>query len=244
MELILLAAGKGSRIYRKIKKNKCLININRKTLIQKIIDDFKKHYHNDKIKIILGYKKKNITNSIKKDKSINFINNKNFASREMLYSLYLGLKKSNSDVIISYTDIYYSENVFKKIKKEKIKQIIMPVYKNWKATWKKRKKDIYDDCETLKYDNKFYCYDIGKKLNISSDAMAQFMGIVYIPKSKINRIINFLKICKKYKKMHTTEFLNFVIEKKVKIKCLPIYSNWYEFDDLDDLKFFKLNESL
>ena len=44
--------------------------------------------------------------------------------------------------------------------------------------------------------------------------------------------------------MHTTEFLNFVIEKQVKIKCLPIYSNWYEFDDLDDLKFFKLNESL
>ena len=41
MELILLAAGKGSRIYRKIKKNKCLININKKTLIQKIVDDFK-----------------------------------------------------------------------------------------------------------------------------------------------------------------------------------------------------------
>ena len=38
MRLLLLAAGKSSRIYNKIKKNKCLININHKSLIRNIID--------------------------------------------------------------------------------------------------------------------------------------------------------------------------------------------------------------
>ena len=31
MNLVILAAGKSSRIFQKIKKNKCLININKKT---------------------------------------------------------------------------------------------------------------------------------------------------------------------------------------------------------------------
>ena len=39
MKLILLAAGKSSRIYRKLGKHKCLLKIRNKTLIEKIIDD-------------------------------------------------------------------------------------------------------------------------------------------------------------------------------------------------------------
>ena len=38
MKLLLLAAGKSSRIFENIKKNKCLIKIKNKTLIQNIID--------------------------------------------------------------------------------------------------------------------------------------------------------------------------------------------------------------
>ena len=41
MNLILLAAGKSTRIYNKIKINKCLININGKSLIKNIIDNAK-----------------------------------------------------------------------------------------------------------------------------------------------------------------------------------------------------------
>ena len=42
MKLIFLAAGKGKRIYKKIKKNKCLIEINGKTLIENLVNEVKK----------------------------------------------------------------------------------------------------------------------------------------------------------------------------------------------------------
>ena len=62
MRLLLLAAGKSSRIYNKIKKNKCLININHKSLIRNIVDSAYKNKI-EKIDIITGFK----PNNIKKD---------------------------------------------------------------------------------------------------------------------------------------------------------------------------------
>ena len=58
MILIILAAGKSNRIYKKIKKNKCLIKIKNKSLIQKIIDDAKKKKFISEIRIVVGFKKK------------------------------------------------------------------------------------------------------------------------------------------------------------------------------------------
>ncbi|WP_440614714.1 NTP transferase domain-containing protein [Candidatus Pelagibacter sp. HIMB1748] len=239
MELILLAAGKGSRIFNKINKNKCLIKIKNLTLIEKIIRDFQFHENKNKSFVVVGYRKENIKNALKKYQNISFINNNLYATREMLYSLKLGLMKANSDVIISYTDIFYSKNLFSKLRKIKNKnEIVLPINKNWKKTWSKRKKSIFDDCESLKYDKNYYLIEIGKNLKSLKDAMGQFMGIIYIPKNKISKMLDLINKCNKNKKMHTTNFIDYIIKKNEKIKCLPIYSNWYEFDDYEDLKFF------
>ena len=62
MKFVLLAAGKSSRIYNKIKKPKCLLEINGKTLIEKIIFDIR-GLSASKIYIVLGFK----ANMIKKE---------------------------------------------------------------------------------------------------------------------------------------------------------------------------------
>ena len=59
MKLILLAAGKSSRIYRKLGKHKCLLKIKNKTLIEKIINGARS-CGLKKIDIIVGFKKENI----------------------------------------------------------------------------------------------------------------------------------------------------------------------------------------
>ena len=58
MDLLILAAGKGNRIFHRIKKNKCLLKINNQTLLNKIIKDAKKTGYFNNIKIVVGFKKK------------------------------------------------------------------------------------------------------------------------------------------------------------------------------------------
>ena len=64
MKLILLAAGKNSRIYRKLGKHKCLLKIKNKTLIEKIINGARS-CGLKKIDIIVGFKKENIMSYFK-----------------------------------------------------------------------------------------------------------------------------------------------------------------------------------
>ncbi len=135
MRLLLLAAGKSSRIYNKIKKNKCLISINQKSLIRKIIDSAYKNKI-EKIDVITGFKPNNIKKDLKNYKKIRFINNSKYSSTDMVYSALLGLKKTKIDTIISYTDIIYTDKIFKILSSNSKKFITIPYIKNWKQVWK------------------------------------------------------------------------------------------------------------
>ena len=57
MNLLILAAGKGNRIYDKINTHKCLLKVKNKTLIEKIIDDAKEKNLFNKIYVVVGFKK-------------------------------------------------------------------------------------------------------------------------------------------------------------------------------------------
>ena len=92
MKLVLLAAGKSSRIFDKIKKNKCLIKINNKSLIQSIIDNAYQSSIED-IDIITGFKPENIKIDLKNYKHINYIKNSKYKTTDMVYSALLSLKK-------------------------------------------------------------------------------------------------------------------------------------------------------
>ena len=108
MKVIFLAAGKSRRIFNKIGKNKCLLEIDRKTLIERSIDEINKTKIKD-ITIVLGFKQKLIKKSLKNFQNLKFIVNKKYNTREMLYSLIFALKKYNSDIIFIYTDIILGE---------------------------------------------------------------------------------------------------------------------------------------
>ena len=67
MKLLLLAAGRSSRIFKDINKNKCLIKIKNKSLIQNIIDNAYKSSIK-KIDVVTGFKPENIKKDLKKYK--------------------------------------------------------------------------------------------------------------------------------------------------------------------------------
>ena len=236
MQLIILAAGKSNRIFKKINKNKCLIEVGGSSLIEKLINDSSKYFK--KINIITGFKSHLIKNKIQYNNNVNFIHNKDYYKTEMLHSLITGLKKINDDVVISYSDILISKKIWKIFEKPKQNQIFLPIKTNWQEIWKARKKNILEDAETLKVNKKKYLIEIGKKIKNLKNIDGQFMGLILIPKKIIPKII---KIYKKYdlKGIQTTQFLNFLLTQNIKIKCKSTKLFWYEIDDFTDLKNLK-----
>lgn len=236
MKLIILAAGKGSRIFKDINKNKCLVKIKKQTIIEKIINDALS-YGIKNIQVVLGYRSSFVIREIKKYKEVSFVFNKKYNSTDMVYSSMLALKKTNTDAIICYSDIIFHKLIFKKLIGSKYKDITIPYITNWKNVWKKRNKNIFEDAETFKIKrNKLI--EIGNKITTQNlkSVKGQFMGIVYLPKEKIGRIINEYK--KVSNKIQYTSFINSLIKIKIPIKIIKHNNYWYEFDDIDDLKNF------
>lgn len=239
MKLVLLAAGKSSRIFDKINKNKCLIDINKKSLIENIIENASSN-NIKQIEIVTGFRQSNIKKSLKKYKNLKFIFNKKYNSTDMVYSAMLAIKKSETDTIISYTDIFFKKNLFSQIKKMKKKQITIPFTKNWKKIWNLRKKNIYKDAETFYKNKKNRLIEIGNKItskNINK-IDGQFLGIVFIPKTKLKSVQNLYKK-KQNRKIQFTQFINQMVKENFFIKCLNYKHFWYEIDDIQDLKNFR-----
>ena len=232
MQIVFLAAGKGSRIYNKIKINKSLIKIKKKTIIRRLIENVPNQKRN-KINLVLGFNANLIIKNTNK-LNVNYILNKDYEKTEMLHSMYIALKKFDDDFIFSYTDIIYNSSIIKKILKLKLKNICIPVNTNWKKVWDIRKKDIFEDAETLRFKGK-NLIEIGNRITDIKEVQGQFMGIFYIPKSKRQLIINIIEN-NNFKKKQITYFMNFLLMKKIKIDVIKYSGHWYEFDDFNDLK--------
>ena len=241
MKVVLLAAGKSQRIFKKINKNKCLLKINKNTIIENSINEILKAKVKLKdIIIVLGFKPNLIKKKLKRYKKIKFILNKKYNSSEMLYSLIFALSKYDSDIIFAYTDIIFSHKTINKIIKSDNRNITIPVLSNWKKIWKIRNKDPYKDAESL-FINDGYLTSIGQKIKKLSNIKYQFMGITYIPQSERKRILNFYSNTRVKKNLHLTTFLNKLAKRRFKIRCIKINDNWYEFDDYSDYLNYRKN---
>ena len=232
MQLILLCAGKGSRLP-KLERNqpKCLIKINSKKLILYNYTFIKKFKH--KI-IITGYKNK-ILKLNTKNLETEYIYNKNYRNTNMVYSLYLARKKVIDDIVIMYGDIVFDSKIFNLLKPKKN---IMPINKNWLINWKSRmgmSKTLLDAEDIKIIKNKVI--NIGSKINKSHLPKYQYMGLIKLKKKVyINMMEYFEKL--KNKRIDMTTFINLTIQKKIlKLNAVKTGMYWFEVDNKRDLKF-------
>lgn len=65
------------------------------------------------------------------------------------------------------------------------------------------------------------------------------MGLIYIPKNMIKKVLSSYKKINKIKKMHASSFLNYLIKENFRIETVIEKEGWYEFDDIDDYKNYK-----
>ncbi len=232
MQLIVLSAGRGSRLPKKFRNRpKCLVKLNSKPLLL-YNENFFKHFE-DKI-IVTGFKQKYLK---KISEKIGFTNvfNKKYSSTNMVYSLFLTKNKIKDDVVIVYGDIIFNDSVYELLKPKKN---IIPVNINWYKNWKKRMSmnNIFKDAENIvvKENN---LLEIGTKINKNKIPKYQFMGIVKLRKQTFLKCYDFFKKLNN-KKVDMTSFLNLCISNKIMSLKVQKYKNyWYEIDSASDHKF-------
>ena len=229
MQLILLSAGRGSRLSQNLrKKPKSLAIINGKSILEHNTDffnKFKKKY------IITGYKG-NLIKKFAKKNNFKIIHNVKYKSTNMVYSSFLATKFIKEDVVICYGDIIFDSSIYNILKEKKN---IMPLNKNWLSVWKKRmnRKKIMKDAENVST-KKNILLTIGGKIK-SKLPKYQYMGLFKLKKNDFFKLsIYFKKI--QNKKIDMTSFLDKSIKKnKVKFYIKPYYKIWFEIDSYKDL---------
>ena len=208
MQLIILSAGRGSRLAKKYRnKPKCLVAINNKSILENNLNFYKKF--KDKI-IVTGYKK-NLLNRFAKNHEFKLIHNKNYKTTNMVYSAFLPSKIINKDVVICYGDIIFDKNIYNLLKKS---SNIIPVFKDWLKLWKKRmpKNKIKNDAEDLKIKNNILLSIGGPIKKIYPKY--QYMGIIKLKKNSYFQLRKYFKHIKN-KKIDMTSFINQSIADKI-----------------------------
>lgn len=235
MQLIVLSAGKGSRLPKKFrKKPKCLVEIKKKPLLLYNSNFFKKF--KNKI-IVSGYKHNHLKRIAEKNGFKNIINKK-YSSTNMVYSLFLTKKIIKEDVVIVYGDIIFNENIFELLK---LKKNILPVNINWLKNWKSRMpmSKVLCDAENLII-KKNHLYEIGSKINGKRLPKFQFMGIIKLKKESYMKCYMFFKKLEN-NKIDMTSFIDLCIKNKILKPWVQIYkSYWYEIDTIKDFKYANL----
>jgi L-glutamine-phosphate cytidylyltransferase len=234
MKVIILAAGVGSRLKHLTKnKPKCLVELNNKPILDYQLNILRKQKI-DNIIIVGGHygyklKRPNIILKI----------NERYENTNMLYSLFIAEDYLDEDVIISYGDIVYSNEILQKLIENK-SDISVVIDKDWKKYWRARNENPLDDAETLKLDNIGNITEIGMKPKNLDNIQGQYIGLMKFSKKGIKQLRkvvgNYKKNTLKFEKAFMTDILQVMISKGYKLNSVPIYGDWIEIDTVEDYK--------
>lgn len=242
MKLIILAAGKGSRLRDlTAAKPKTMVELAGKPLIEYIINNAKKTSISEII-VVTGYQSEKLSEFLTAqfpNTNIKFVHNNNYDSTNMVASLFCAEEEMNDDFIISYSDIVYKSDILNSLINNG-KELSIVIDKDWRQLWQKRMDNPLIDAETLKINSSGLIYEIGQKPDSYDDIEGQYIGLMKFSGSSVSA----MKV--KYKELgnsgkdisniYMTDFLQHLIDTGSKAEPEFINGGWVEIDTVEDLE--------
>ena len=247
MKVIILAAGEGKRL-RPLTDDrpKAMVKLFGMSLLERQINTFRECGINDII-VVTGYKDEtvNLTN-IKKYKNFDY------ASTNMVETLFCAENEMDEQTIISYGDIIFEKKVLiSLINSDEDYSVVID--KNWRKYWESRFTDPLIDAESLKLDSMNNIIEIGQTTKNIDDIQGQYIGLMKFQDSGLKFLRNFYQKTKEeakktgenplnsnidFKKSYMTDFIQGLINAGCKIKAISINNGWLELDNNDDYKIY------
>ena len=209
---------------------KCMLEFRGKPLIEWQLAALNKAGISE-IGIVTGYKKE-ITESF----GLSCFHNEKWSDTNMLYSLYQARDwLLLDDCIVTYSDIFYTEDSIVPLLNTK-PDICITYDPNWLEQWSKRFADPLEDAETFNQENGWLT-DIGRQPKSLNEINGQYMGIIGFSPKGWKQVEDFLRLLPNgFDHLDMTSLLSKLIQRNISIQTIPIATEWYEFDSMNDLE--------
>ena len=245
MKLVIVAAGQGTRLRPLTDKvPKCMVPFRGKPIVDHLLDTA--HVCGiQEIAIVHGYKAEVLEDHLRQ-REVRFFHNAEFASTNMVTSLFCAEEFLTSDVIISYGDIVYQPAILQRLCQETA-EVALTIDTHWESLWKLRMENPLQDAETLKLGPEGNILELGKKPKTLADIQGQYMGLIKWSGSALPSIRGFYRSLdpqaifdgKDFANMYMTSFLQRMIDHLMPVKAVPVQGGWVEIDSLADLKAYQ-----
>lgn len=241
MKAIILAAGQGTRL-KKYTENlpKGMLVFDGKTIIERQIETYRKCGIEDII-VVRGFAAEKINYS-----GIKYYTNEDYENTNMVESLLAAKSEFTEDVIVSYSDILFSENMLLEMMKSK-DDFACAVDDNWKEYWQMRYGRVEFDTESLSLNSDNTIKELGLENPPLESIDARYVGLLKFSKNGLDIIVEIMKEAhlkfenkpwqqsgKIVQKAYMTDLLNAVIESGRDIKAIRFNNGWIEFDTNED----------
>jgi choline kinase len=241
--MIILAAGEGKRLRPFTEdKPKCLVKISGKTILDWQIETAKA-CGIEEIVVVRGYRSEMISYA-----NIKYFENVNYATTNMVASLWTAESVFEDAFIVSYADIIYEPEVLRALIASKT-PINVVIDLGWKAYWKKRFENILSDAETLMIDEKGRIRNIGQKPISVDQIQGQYIGLMSFLNEGVSKVRETYEGLQNDRppnhsatgktdvnKLFMTDFIQAIIDSGFPV--LPVFINrgWVEIDSANDIK--------
>ena len=240
MKAIILAAGIGDRI-KSLNKNKpkCLIKIGDQSLLEIQLDVLYEAGVKEYV-IVRGYEGNKITIP-----GIKYIDNTNYETTNILYSLMCAKEELEGDVLVLYSDILYYKELIEKVIHSK-HEITLGTMLNWKTIVEQRLPSSLEDLELVIYNSNNTVVKIGKGMSEESVDKGLFTGIMKLSGKGceqlkrhygLQKILSDNSISRRIHKIdqyYLTDLIDDMVHYDVPIHCVMFNTGWLEINTPQD----------
>ncbi|MBS3109538.1 phosphocholine cytidylyltransferase family protein [Candidatus Woesearchaeota archaeon] len=242
MKAIILAAGMGTRLGKYTKDlPKCMLKFSGKTLLERQIETLRNAGIRD-ISIVTGYMAEKINYP-----GVKYYKNKDFATTNMVESLFCAVDEMTDDLVVCYGDIVYQKSVIDSVMQSKA-DIGVTVDLDYWPYWAARLSEPEKDIESLVVDKNGKIIDLGNPDCSLEEAKVRYVGLIRFSKKGLSALKKVYSENKKkyfskdapwlrsksFKKAYMTCMLQAMINAGYKVMPIPINRGWLEFDTSED----------
>ena len=236
MKVIIIAAGTGARLGKEVSKlPKALLEVNGQTILSRQISILKKVGIEEIVVITGPYAEKF------PPIDVNYVNDAKHNEHDVLGSLLVAKDYIQGDIVITYSDILFDENVLRQIIQQEC-DIGIAIDMDWKQAYEGRTLHPLTEAENVLLDDNKNVLKIQKNIKSNTDMVGEFLGLIKLSShgakiltDKFEYLLanhNALSL----KKAYITDLIQELVNSKLVVTPILISGNWCEIDTIQDLE--------